>query len=706
MTAKNSFHSEQASTKIPPDYAERVYAGVLGKLIGVYLGRPFEQWSHEAIAKRWGEINRYVHEDQGVPLIVSDDDITGTFTFIRALVDHPSGAAIASREIGQTWLNYIAENRHILWWGGIGQSTEHTAFLRLKEGIEAPRSGSIELNGHAVAEEIGAQIFIDGWAMVSPNQPEQAARLAREAARVSHDGEAVYGAMMLAVMESLAFSETGIDALLDDGLAHIPGDCQIARMIADLRRWHREDGDWRVTLRRIQEQWGYRRYGTGCPVVSNHAIIILALLYGAGDFDRSMMIVNTAGYDTDCNSGNLGCLLGIRNGLDTFRSGTDWRTPVNDRLLLPAADGHRGVSDAARIAQELVNIGRQLAGMEPWLPKTGARYPFALPGATHGFAPSDLCPKAARMAPVEQGLLLTILAPDLRCDAEVATFLTPEEQKMGNYGTAATPTLYPGQTLRAKVSAPGTNRAPVRARLFARAYSGEETLDLHESLPTGLEPGGEADLEWVVSSPGPWPLARAGVSVEGTSGDGLVLEWLDWSGVPRIAFFRPAGAVDQWQRPSVISKMFLQAVDHFGGNPDMPFQIAHNRGRGIVHIGARDWRDYTVRARLRPTVGHAFGLAARVQGLTRFIALELVEGGIVRLVRWKHGPCTLAETVFPWAFREFFDFEIGVRGPAICARLNGVNLFQVTDPEALDAGGIGLTAETARFEAATLELFP
>ena len=27
---------------LPADYAERVYAGVLGKLIGVYLGRPVE----------------------------------------------------------------------------------------------------------------------------------------------------------------------------------------------------------------------------------------------------------------------------------------------------------------------------------------------------------------------------------------------------------------------------------------------------------------------------------------------------------------------------------------------------------------------------------------------------------------------------------------------------------------------------------------
>jgi ADP-ribosylglycohydrolase len=52
----------------PHDYAERVYAGVLGKIIGVYLGRPFEGASYEQITQEFGEINYYVHEKRGVPL--------------------------------------------------------------------------------------------------------------------------------------------------------------------------------------------------------------------------------------------------------------------------------------------------------------------------------------------------------------------------------------------------------------------------------------------------------------------------------------------------------------------------------------------------------------------------------------------------------------------------------------------------------------
>ena len=77
-----------AQTSLPADYAERVYAGVLGKIIGVYLGRPFEGWTYDRIMAELGEVDYYVHDRLGVPLIVTDDDISGTFTFLRALPDY------------------------------------------------------------------------------------------------------------------------------------------------------------------------------------------------------------------------------------------------------------------------------------------------------------------------------------------------------------------------------------------------------------------------------------------------------------------------------------------------------------------------------------------------------------------------------------------------------------------------------------------
>src|SRR2546421_7557212 len=120
-------------------------------------------------------------------------------------------------------------------------------------------------------------------------------------------------------------------------------------------------------------------------MVPNHGLITHALLQGDGVFQKSLMIVNTCGWDTDCNSGNVGCLMGIKNGLAGIEAGPDWRGPVADRLYLPTADGGRAITDAVRETYEIVSIGRALAGEAAPLPKGGARYHFALPGAVQGF---------------------------------------------------------------------------------------------------------------------------------------------------------------------------------------------------------------------------------------------------------------------------------------------------------------------------------
>ena len=66
---------------LPDDYAERVYAGVLGKTIGVYLVRPFEGWTYERIQARLCDIEGSVHDNGGVPTVGTDADIGGALAF-------------------------------------------------------------------------------------------------------------------------------------------------------------------------------------------------------------------------------------------------------------------------------------------------------------------------------------------------------------------------------------------------------------------------------------------------------------------------------------------------------------------------------------------------------------------------------------------------------------------------------------------------
>lgn len=695
---------------LPPDYETRVYAGILGKLIGVYLGRPFEGWSSEAITRRWGEIRRYVHADQGAPLVVTDDDITGTFAFLRALPDHGMAADLSAWQIGETWLNYIAENQHILWWGGMGMSTEHTAFLRLKAGVPAPLSGSAETNGLAVAEEIGAQIFIDGWALVSPNNPAQAARLATEAARVSHDGEAVHGAVVVAVMESLAFGESDLRTLVKRALEFIPRDCEIARMIGDLIRWRGLHTDWRKTLELLVRDYGYHRFGTNCPMVTNHGVIHLALLYGEGDFDRSLMIANTAGLDTDCNSGNVGCLLGIRNGLAALDAGYDWRTPVNDRLYLPSADGHWGVLDASNLALRVAAIGRALAGQEEREGKPRYSFPFA--GSTHGFSPSSLCPLEGKAKAVPGGIGMRILATGIRADVEVSTFIPPDALTMRGYAVTANPTLYPGQVLRASVDAPSTNSAPVRARLFVRTYGGAPEgagLLLEEGPATEVSPGGTVEMTWVVPDSGGCPIAKAGVSMEGEGGSDLVLREMDWKGTPQATFSLPASIRSDWNHTeNPFHRSFQGDIDRFTCQRHRSFLLSQSRGRGLLHTGAEDWGDYRVAATLKPFLAAEFGIAARVQGLRRFYGFTLQAGGRARLFLRLHSEeVDLAVTEYAWQYRQSVRMELALRGRVLTGWIDGKPIMEAEDlGQALCCGGIGFLLTEGRIESESIKVGP
>src|SRR5262245_22600703 len=559
---------------LPSDYAERVYAGVLGKIIGVYLGRPFEGWSYDRIMAELGEIRYYVHEQRKTPLIVTDDDISGTFTFLRALPDYGNTRALTPGQIGRSWLNYIIEKRTILWWGGMGNSTEHTAYLRLKRGIEAPRSGSIALNGKVVAEQIGAQIFVDGWAMVAPGDPALAADLARRAASVSHDGEAIYGAQVLAAMEAQAFVEPDIDRLLDCGLEFIPDDSVIARLIHDIRNWRVQDGDWRRTRERIAGEYGYDKYGGNCHMVPNHALIVLALLYGDDNFQKSLMIANTSGWDTDCNSGNVGCLLGLKNGLAGIDAGPDWRGPVADRLYLSTADGGRAITDAATEAFHVVNIGRALAGAAPVAPKGGARFHFELPGAVQGFQSEDSVEARGNLT-IENveghsregarslALRYRYLAPGRFARAATATFIPPDAIAMPGYMLFASPTLYPGQTVRARLEADSANSGPITARLYLRSYGADDKLARTAGPEATLAPGDEHAFSWSIADMGGAPIAEIGVEI-GTVHEApaqriegsVYLDYLTWQGTPNVTLGRPAIGGTMWRRA------WVDGVDH------------------------------------------------------------------------------------------------------------------------------------------------
>jgi ADP-ribosylglycohydrolase len=689
----------------PTDYLERVYAGVLGKIIGVYLGRPFEGWTYQRIDTELGEIWDYVHERFNVPLIVADDDISGTFTFLRALPDHGGTADITAEQIGKTWLNYIVEERSILWWGGLGNSTEHTAFLRLNAGIPAPASGSIATNGKTVAEQIGAQIFIDGWALVAPGNPKLAVELAGKAGSVSHDGEAIYAAQLVAAMEAQAFIEHRIDQLIETGLKYLPPDCLITRLVNDIRDWHRTDGDWRVTRDRIEQKYGYDKFPGNCHVIPNHAVIILSLLYSEDDFSRALMIANTAGWDTDCNSGNVGCLLGIKNGLAAIDP--KLRTPVADRLYLSTADGGRCITDAVRETYEICRMAHKL-GQAPAVdsPKNGARFHFTLPGSVQGFQIDP--PRGTDASLGEGGLVLRsfseggsadngyltldfkFLPGDEPVRIATPTFIPPDSKDASHYCLMACPTLYPGNIVRGRVIAGTENSAPVRVTPFVTHYGANDELYYHHGPALTLGPNAAQDFQWQIEDLAGAPITQFGLEVNSDKAAAgmLHIDYIDWSGTPTTVFRRPDNNGKMWLRA------WTNAVDHVGTRWASAFHLSQNRGTGLFIQGSRDWQNYSVQSAIVADPAKSFGLAARVQGLTRYYALLLSPNQVLRLIRNYDGTETLAEVPYNWTWSERYHFKLEVTGTKIIGSLNGTELIRYEDDKsALLDGGIALVCE-------------
>ena len=552
------------------------------------------------------------------------------------------------------------------------------------------------------------RIFIDGWALVSPGNPAQAAKLARASASVSHDGEAVNAAVLWAVMEAEAFVSRDVNHLLDTGLSFIPSDSLIAKLIADIRQWTSGNEDWEATRQRIEDNYGYDKYPGNCHVVPNHALMIMALLHAPHDFQRGQMIVNTSGWDTDCNAGNLGCLHGIMLGLEGLDAGPDWRGPVADRLYISTADGGRSITDAVEISLWLTNLGRKLAGEAPLpAPKNGAEFHFSLPGSVQGFRPQGGLAAVADFSVTGTGDALALdyraLARGREAAATTPVFTPREVKGMRTYDLMASPRIHAGQVLRATLRAEAGNTGAVDARLRIRHYDErDELVDIDMPEPVLLQPGRSIELTWTVPETGFQPIAEVGVVLASPSerSQGRVLiDSLTWDGCPDVTFRKPAGNGDFWRRA------WVSNVHFFSKNFPQDFRISQNRGEGLILQGSRKWTDYAVEADLMLHLGAYGGVIVRAEGQRRFYAARLTRDGKLQIVRRKDETETvLTEKPLDIAFETAFTLTVSVSGNRIEAQAG--DCVVTAEDAAFPGGAAGLVVHEGALSATRIRVRP
>ena len=152
-------------------------------------------------------------------------------------------------------------------------------------------------------------------------------------------GDGLYGGMLFGAMYAAAYFETDPHRVVEEGLKAIPAESGYARLVRDVLAWHAQNPtDWRKTWHLVEEKWNRDDLCPDGALVPfnidariNGAYVVLGLLYGDGDFAKTLEISTRSGQDSDCNPSSAAGILGVMLGYE--------RIPEKWRAGIPALAG-------------------------------------------------------------------------------------------------------------------------------------------------------------------------------------------------------------------------------------------------------------------------------------------------------------------------------------------------------------------------------
>lgn len=293
-------------------YRDKVLGCWTGKNIGGTIGAPFEG------QREMNDATFYTQRLGGKPTPNDDLDLQ----LIWLLAAEENGLfRLNERILGEYWLSHI-----------VGPWNEYgVCKANIRSGLIPPLSGSC--NNERWKYSNGAWIRSEIWACLFPGSPDEASVYAWYDACCDHCEDGIYAEIFTAALESAAFVISDIRELITLGLLRIPEDCRIARSV----KLACECYDKKVEFKAAREAVVRDSADLGWfQAPANIGFVILGLLYGEGDFGRSVCLANNCGDDTDCTAGTVGALLGIILG----RSGIPqrWIDPIGESILTCSID--------------------------------------------------------------------------------------------------------------------------------------------------------------------------------------------------------------------------------------------------------------------------------------------------------------------------------------------------------------------------------
>lgn len=659
---------------INDDYFVRLYAGWLGKMIGIRYGAPVEMWRSEEIKEKYPDADGYLFD---YPIFGADDDSTGPIFFLKTLEDVENMNNLRPEDFGNTWLNYVPYMHGFFWWGGYRVSTEHTAYINLRNGIKAPDSGSMKVNTKVVAEQIGGQIFSDVWGLVSPYDFQKAASLAKMASQVSHDGEGVNGGMFIAACVSSAFKAKSVIEIINDGLSVLPQDSEYYQMALDIIDFHKKNP---VTpddcFRYIRSKYWTDKYPGQCHIIPNAAIVVYSLLYGDGDFDRTLKIANYSGFDTDCNVGNVGAIMGVYCGLAKINY-EKWIKPINDIVLCSSVSVYENIIDIPSLVYRTARLAIKLRGEDyrgkysESLEKEHLAFDFLLPGSTHGFRSSD---SSVKMQNLDGKLHLSNLKE--KTHVFYKSYYSKEDLFDNRYDTAIAPLVMPGQTIKTICSA--GNSAQVRL-FYKDLHTGERIYSEAKAV------NGKTELVFKMDKANDALISEVGIFIESRTDDFQII-YFEISGEPDYILDFRKEIIEDYS-PTHYEIRGMKIWNGKWELKDGKLVCESGTMHSEIYSGIK-MSDYSMMAELSLNKEGKAGVLFRVQGAARSYGV-FVDGKMLTLEKNSNGYRTLAETCFPVAFGEEVQIEVILEKNRILVYANGKKMFDFIDAKPYLKGCFG-----------------
>jgi hypothetical protein len=295
---------------------DKIMGGWAGQTIGVTFGGPYEFRFQGAFIGDYqpllwydGYLKKTMENNPGLY-----DDLYMDLTFVDVFVKHGLDAPLDS------FANAYAHAGYALW------HANQAGRYNILHGTKAPASGHWLNNPHA--DCIDYQIEADFAGLMSPGMPNTASEIGDKIGHIMNYGDGWYGGVYVGALYALAFTSNDIPFIVSEALNSIPKESEFYQCINDVINWHKQyPTDWKQTWLEVEKKWAS---DIGCPdgvfhpfnidAKVNAAYVVMGLLYGEGDFTRTLEISTRTGQDADCNPSSAGGILGTIVGYKNIPS--------------------------------------------------------------------------------------------------------------------------------------------------------------------------------------------------------------------------------------------------------------------------------------------------------------------------------------------------------------------------------------------------